>query len=854
LAQIGVLLTKSATQLGELLILLAINKSLLEQDMARRFSLKHPALTTIIAAFASFILISLNTGCRGIVAAAPLVPAGPAATPITVTADINPAPVGAKVTFTAKVSDPTATGNVTFNNGNTALGTAALTSGSATISSSTLTPGSHSITAVYSGDATHGGSTSPALAEVINGLATTTTLTADLNPAQIGTKVTFKATVAPADATGNVTFNDGTTALGTAPLAAGVATFSTSTLALGSHTITAVYAGDATHASSTSAALTEVIQLVADIHAINHIVVMLQENRSFDSHFGKLGDYRAGNNPEKVTYGAATDIDGLPNPPPSNPQDATDQHVEGTVTAYHFQTACIENISPDWLESHGDYHRFDAGSNVFLGDGYVHNAQGMAEFSGFVTSSNQARGSVVVTPSTTTNYYLFANHSGAVLAQLAVNVTTTAANSFFADPQTISSGSTTLHWSVQKATSVSISDDKGTLVGTFPGNSGSTSVSPTVTTKYNLTATVPTGTTSLSTTVTVSATAGGLSFTASNSSIAAGQSVTLQWNVPNATSVLVDSWFDQEGRRAMGYYDGTDLPYYYFMASNFATSDRFFSPISSNSEPNRIYFFAATSNGHVHDPGTFPATSKNIFQLLDAAGITWKVYYQETDSHGAPNTRLSRFPQFEAAHMANVVPDSQFFTDLKNGTLPQVAYIEEQSGLDEHPGGTDSGNINSGNHVQQGASFASQHINAFMQSTAWKDGVFFLSWDEGGGLYDHVSPQPAVHPDGIKPVDLEQKDIQFITPQGDFNRTGFRVPLLVVSPYTKKSYVSHTVADYTAFDKFIETRFGLPSLTARDAAQIDMTEFFNFANPPWLTPPTPPAQPISLKCDFTNLH
>ena len=271
----------------------------------------------------------------------------------------------------------------------------------------------------------------------------------------------------------------------------------------------------------------------------------------------------------------------------------------------------------------------------------------------------------------------------------------------------------------------------------------------------------------------------------------------------------------------------------------------------------RVYLFAATSHGHVHDPGSFDSAQvKNIFQLLDAAGITWKIYYQPIPDPitGGLATRLTRFQPFASQHAANLVPDSQYFVDLRNGTLPQVAYIEEYSGFDEHPGGTDSGNIHSGNHIQVGANFVSQHINALMQSTSWKDSAFFLSWDEGGGLYDHVSPQTAVHPDGISPTDLEPKDVQYITPQGDFNRTGFRVPFMVVSPFTKKNYVSHTVADYTAFLKFIETRFGRPSLTARDAAQIDMQEFFNFANPPWLTPPAPPVQPIDKPCDYTNLQ
>ena len=82
----------------------------------------------------------------------------------------------------------------------------------------------------------------------------------------------------------------------------------------------------------------------------------------------------------------------------------------------------------------------------------------------------------------------------------------------------------------------------------------------------------------------------------------------------------------------------------------------------------------------------------------------------------------------------------------------------------------------------------------------------------------------------------------------DFVYTGYRMPLIVVSPFTKQNYVSHTVADTTAILKFIETRYGLPPLNNRDAAQMDMTEFFDFDDPPWLTPPTPPAQATNGPC------
>jgi phospholipase C len=104
-------------------------------------------------------------------------------------------------------------------------------------------------------------------------------------------------------------------------------------------------------------------------------------------------------------------------------------------------------------------------------------------------------------------------------------------------------------------------------------------------------------------------------------------------------------------------------------------------------------------------------------------------------------------------------------------------------------------------------------------------------------------------------VDLNSGDVCTKTtgPTCDFTYTGFRVPLIVVSPYAKKHFVDHRVADYTAILKLIETRFGLAPLTNRDAAQPDMTEFFNFNFPPWLTPPSPPVQSQSGPCYLNSL-
>ena len=328
---------------------------------------------------------------------------------------------------------------------------------------------------------------------------------------------------------------------------------------------------------------------------------------------------------------------------------------------------------------------------------------------------------------------------------------------------------------------------------------------------------------------------------------------------------------DVAGQRAMGYYDGSDLNYYYFLASNFATSDRWFSPVMTRTPPNRMYLLSGTSQGHAYQlgPTSTLLTATTIFEKLQAAGITWKIYvhpgangcdtaeclyklsYIQNFTYGP--TILSQFPQ-------NLVSDAQFISDAQNGTLPQVALIEPASevGLDEHPSDIDADPPCCS--IQEGAKYVSSLLNALMNGPNWKDSIFILTFDEAGGFYDHVPPQKTVHPDEIHPSDLFPNDVCASDTGAwvggetcDFDYTGYRVPLLVISPFTKRNFVSHTTADYTAILKLIETRFDLGSLTKRDAAQMDMTEFFDFTNPPWVTPPSPPQQNVGGPCYLDRL-
>lgn len=327
---------------------------------------------------------------------------------------------------------------------------------------------------------------------------------------------------------------------------------------------------------------------------------------------------------------------------------------------------------------------------------------------------------------------------------------------------------------------------------------------------------------------------------------------------------------DTQGVRAMGFYNGNDLTEPYWWATQFATSDRFYTPAPLQTEVVRLWGMAATSQGFIHPLSETNShlSATTIFQLLDNAHVSWKIYSVDTGPDGKLLTSLRNFQPYGANQESRIVPISQYFTDLQNGTLPQFAYIEPAfiSGRDEHPG--------EGTQIWAGAQFVGSLIQALVNSTSWKDSIFIETFDEGGGLFDHVGPmidgqaiqelsvgaggqavgpgmystdgaaQHVPSPDGIPPQDLRAGD-----PAGDFTRTGFRVPLIIVSPFARPHFVSHTPMDYTAVLKFVEKTFNLPHLNQRDAAQPDMAEFFDFTNVPNLKPPPPAAQPTSQPCD-----
>jgi phospholipase C len=406
-----------------------------------------------------------------------------------------------------------------------------------------------------------------------------------------------------------------------------------------------------------------------------------------------------------------------------------------------------------------------------------------------------------------------------------------------------------------------------------------------------------------------------------------------------ASNACSGQFTDTAGQRTMGYYDQGFLNYYYYMASQFALSDRWFSPVSTYTADNRIATLTGgTTQGLVYTPGDdgLPQLNiANIFEELDQNNVSWKLYFTVTQGFCAdpddctdPGSKLPATDFLSLSYStkyvyenpsgaqcvaptqpssivgdttnsycidpSHIAPISQFFTDLGNNALASFVWIDPgYANNDEHPGSGQSNLI--------GQAQVASILNAFMGSPEWKDSVFFLAYDEGGGPYDHVPPVPghsndktdamvggaavttipdissiAVNPDSYYPClpangtptlhcDLNPNDPGTVSTDapavsGFAAQLGFRVPNLVISPFTRAHYVSHIPMDHTAIVRFVENRFigSSAHLTPRDAAQPNLLDFFDFTNIPWATPPSPPT-PVSASslgynpCTPTNM-
>ena len=289
---------------------------------------------------------------------------------------------------------------------------------------------------------------------------------------------------------------------------------------------------------------------------------------------------------------------------------------------------------------------------------------------------------------------------------------------------------------------------------------------------------------------------------------------------------------------SMAYYDGTDLPFYYGLASTFPVCDRWFCSVLAQTFPNRRYIQAATSVGIVSTDvneiiATPDAPNGLIWDRLNAHGITWNDYAIDLAD-------ILLFPNFYGANKSHVQTFHQFHLDCANGTLPQVSIISpgDKQYSEESPA-----------DIQVGEAYSASIVNSVLQSPLWPKTAMFFMYDEHGGYYDHVPPPAAPAPDSIAPRITVPPD-----QPGAFDRLGVRVPAFIISPFAKADYVSSVVHDHTSVLKFIETKFNLGALTYRDANADNLLDSFDFAHPGFMDPPVLPAPGLPLAGNACNPH
>ena len=258
---------------------------------------------------------------------------------------------------------------------------------------------------------------------------------------------------------------------------------------------------------------------------------------------------------------------------------------------------------------------------------------------------------------------------------------------------------------------------------------------------------------------------------------------------------LMDGFYTTDGISGMGYYTADDLPFYYSLHRDSTLAVNNFCSLLGPTWPNRFYHMAGTSGGittnGVWGYGVFDHPM--ILDLLDAAGVSWKIYNLGFDSVPYGNT------DNVAVFWKNFAKDNRargskggFLNDARKDRLPQVSFIipSYARGWDEHP----PADVSIGMGIQE------ELVTAVRESPAWESSAYLITYDEHGGYFDHVAP-----------------------PQLDAFGLGIRVPLWVISPWAKRGYLDPVLYDHTSILKFLERLHGLPTLASLNHLFDDAT-------------------------------
>ena len=311
-----------------------------------------------------------------------------------------------------------------------------------------------------------------------------------------------------------------------------------------------------------------------------------------------------------------------------------------------------------------------------------------------------------------------------------------------------------------------------------------------------------------------------------------------------------------EYRVIMDSFSSDQLPVLSTLAQQFAVYDAWHCSVPSQTLTNRSFFHASTSSGFtVNVPYTKWVTQNDqptIFNRLQDAGRTWRVYYDETQI--VPMTALIHAQQLFPYWLSNFATMSAFYADVANGTLPDYAFIEPRmifNNNDYHPPApsiTYHGIVIGGiSDVRAGDLLAHQIYSAVRQSSTASGSnalntLLLLTFDEHGGCYDHVAPPAAISPEVLQP----EGEKGFF-----FNRLGVRVPAIAISAYTQANTVVNREVHHGALVKTLCAKYGMPHLTERDRTAPDLSDAINLktarAPATWPVTVPRPVPPLALE-------
>lgn len=292
-----------------------------------------------------------------------------------------------------------------------------------------------------------------------------------------------------------------------------------------------------------------------------------------------------------------------------------------------------------------------------------------------------------------------------------------------------------------------------------------------------------------------------------------------------------DGWLraGQNDVFSIGYYVQADLSFLGVAATNWTVCDNYFSAIMAGTYPNRVYQHAAQTD-RLENSLTI-SSLPTIWDRLADKDISRRYYFND----------IPMLAIWGAKYVPIMRPISNFYTDAAEGKLPAVCFVEPRF-LGEAQGV--SGDYHPVSDIRAGEHFLSKVYNAIINSSNWTNTVLVINFDEWGGFFDHVAPPVAAVPDADRAA-------------GDSSGLrGFRVPALVISPWSPRATVATNLYDHTSVLKMIEWRWGLEPLTVRDQNATNLATALDFTayntNAPAINAPDVASLPCAIQQPILN--